>query len=103
MCMIMGLLVQSRTHGLSYATFLARLSRQGPTVLAVRDKRGFVFGCYAHDSWERRTHFYGDAKCFVFTLSPLLRRFPSVCALCVRARARACVCKRVECVGVECV
>ena len=71
-------LVQSRTHGLSYATFLGRLRRQGPSVLVVRDKGGFVFGCYASESWERRTRFYGDSKCFVFSLSPLLRRFPTV-------------------------
>ena len=71
-------LVQSRTHGLSYATVLGRLRRQGPSVLVVRDKGGFVFGCYASESWERRTRFYGDSKCFVFSLSPLLRRFPTV-------------------------
>ena len=85
-------LVQSRTHGLSYATFLGRLRRQGPSVLVVRDKGGFVFGCYASESWERRTRFYGDSKCFVFSLSPLLRRFPTV-ALRKRS-ARVCAGRR---------
>lgn len=43
---------------------------EGPTVLVIKDKEGYVYGGYASQPWERHSIFYGDMKSFIFQLYP---------------------------------
>lgn len=43
---------------------------EGPTVLIIKDKEGYLYGGYASQPWERHGDFYGDMKCFLFQLYP---------------------------------
>nr|GFB86969.1 TLD domain-containing protein 1 isoform X1 [Tanacetum cinerariifolium] len=43
---------------------------EGPTVLIIKDKEGYIFGGYASQPWERHADFYGDMKSFLFQLYP---------------------------------
>ncbi|KAI5071062.1 hypothetical protein GOP47_0013313 [Adiantum capillus-veneris] len=66
-----SLLYHSSVHGLSFNTFLSRLtSVGGPSVLLIKDEDGNMFGGYASQSWERHHDFFGDLKCFLFSLQP---------------------------------
>lgn len=43
---------------------------EGPTVLIIKDKEGYVYGGYASQPWERHGDFYGDMKSFLFQVIP---------------------------------
>lgn len=45
-------------------------SDEGPTVLIIKDKEGYIYGGYASEPWERHGDFYGDMKSFLFQLYP---------------------------------
>ncbi|XP_076913360.1 uncharacterized protein LOC143571953 isoform X2 [Bidens hawaiensis] len=65
------LLYHSSLNGLSFNTFLGNISNaEGPTVLIIKDKEGYVYGGYASQPWERHADFYGDMKSFLFQLYP---------------------------------
>ncbi|KAH7440201.1 hypothetical protein KP509_04G096100 [Ceratopteris richardii] len=65
------LLYHSSVHGLSFNTFLSKLmSSGGPSILVIKDQDGNIFGGCASQSWERHHDFYGDLKCFLFSLQP---------------------------------
>ncbi|XAR64752.1 hypothetical protein NMG60_11008565 [Bertholletia excelsa] len=65
------LLYHSSFNGLSFNTFLGNiLNDEGPTVLIVKDKEGYIYGGYASLPWERHADFYGDMKSFLFQLYP---------------------------------
>ncbi|KAJ4819436.1 TLD domain-containing protein 1 [Rhynchospora pubera] len=65
------LLYHSSIHGLSFNTFLGKISTgEGPTILVIRDKEGYIYGGYASQPWERHSDFYGDMKSFLFQLTP---------------------------------
>jgi hypothetical protein len=65
------LLYHSAYNGLSFNTFLGSISKDdGPTVLIIKDKEGYVYGGYASQTWERHGGFYGDMKSFLFQLYP---------------------------------
>ncbi|KAL5739963.1 hypothetical protein ACOSQ2_029143 [Xanthoceras sorbifolium] len=65
------LLYHSALNGLSFNTFLGNISNDdGPTVLIIKDKKGYIYGGYASQTWERHGDFYGDMKCFLFQLYP---------------------------------
>ncbi|GLT52282.1 hypothetical protein SLA2020_256300 [Shorea laevis] len=42
----------------------------GPTVVIIKDKEGYIYGGYASQPWERHSDFYGDMKSFLFQLHP---------------------------------
>eukprot|EP00250_Pteridium_aquilinum_P001446 c11640_g1_i2 orf=41-1204(+) len=66
-----ALLYHSSVHGFSFNTFLSRLtSVGGPSILLIKDQDGCIFGGYASQSWERNHDFFGDLKCFLFSLQP---------------------------------
>ncbi|KAK9809228.1 hypothetical protein WJX72_011701 [[Myrmecia] bisecta] len=46
---------------------------RAPTVLVVRDTRGYIFGCYTSDAWRVAPRYYGTGECFVYTLAPQMR------------------------------
>ncbi|KAF3441600.1 hypothetical protein FNV43_RR15515 [Rhamnella rubrinervis] len=65
------LLYHSSSNGLSFNTFLGNLSHEeGPTVIIIKDKEGYLYGGYASQPWERHGDFYGDMKSFLFQLYP---------------------------------
>ncbi|GAB4856307.1 hypothetical protein Ancab_014235 [Ancistrocladus abbreviatus] len=65
------LLYHSSRNGLSFNTFLGSVSNfEGPTVLIIKDKEGYIYGGYASQSWEKHGGFYGDLKSFLFQLFP---------------------------------
>ncbi|ERN16196.1 hypothetical protein AMTRI_Chr11g95710 [Amborella trichopoda] len=65
------LLYHSSVHGLSFNTFLGNLQNaEGPTIMLIKDKEGFIYGGYASLPWERHSDFYGDMKSFLFSLYP---------------------------------
>ncbi|KAK3037877.1 hypothetical protein RJ639_031237 [Escallonia herrerae] len=43
---------------------------EGPTVLILKDKEGYIYGGYASQPWQRHADFYGDMKFFLFQLYP---------------------------------
>ncbi|XP_076932747.1 uncharacterized protein LOC143598409 [Bidens hawaiensis] len=65
------LLYHSSLNGLSFNTFLGKISNaEGPTVLIIKVKEGYIYGGYASQPWERHADFYGDMKSFLFQLYP---------------------------------
>lgn len=50
---------------------------QGPSVLIIEDRNGYIFGGFASHSWALGPKYYGNESCFLFTLSPKMRVFPS--------------------------
>ncbi|XP_071720389.1 uncharacterized protein [Rutidosis leptorrhynchoides] len=65
------LLYHSALNGLSFNTFLGNISNaEGPTVLIIKDKEGYIYGGYASQPWEKHAEFYGDMKSFLFQLYP---------------------------------
>jgi hypothetical protein len=45
-------------------------NHEGPTVLIIKDKDGYIYGGYASQQWERHAEFYGDMKSYIFQLNP---------------------------------
>ncbi|KAJ6361891.1 hypothetical protein OIU78_002320 [Salix suchowensis] len=65
------LLYHSAINGMSFNTFLgSTLNGEGPTILIIKDKDGYIYGGYASQPWERHGNFYGDLKSFLFQLYP---------------------------------
>ncbi|GJP60982.1 hypothetical protein CLOP_g18193 [Closterium sp. NIES-67] len=65
------LLYSSKLHGLSFNSFLGKVSSvPHPTILVIRDSAGAVFGAFASKPWERSSAFYGDMRSFLFSFLP---------------------------------
>ncbi|KAL2554232.1 TLD-domain containing nucleolar protein [Forsythia ovata] len=65
------LLYHSAVHGQSFNTFLGNIQNdEGPTVLVIKDKEGYVYGGYASQPWARHADFYGNMKSFLFQIFP---------------------------------
>lgn len=65
------ILYHSAINGMSFNTFLGSTSNgEGPTILIIKDKDGYIYGGYASQPWERHGDFYGDLKSFLFQLYP---------------------------------
>ena len=59
----------SKTNGASFASFLRGCEDAGPTLVAVETECGFlVGGVVSHTLRAERAAFFGDARCFVFSL-----------------------------------
>lgn len=72
------LLYHSAVHGQSFNTFLGKISNdEGPTILVIKDKEGYIYGGYASQPWERHGDFYGDLKSFLFQIYPKASIFRS--------------------------
>lgn len=55
------------THGISLNTLIYKCKDIGPNILVVKDFKGWVFGAYCTDSWERGQQFYGKGETFLFS------------------------------------
>ncbi|KAA8496566.1 TLD domain-containing protein 2 [Porphyridium purpureum] len=63
------LLYSTHDHGISLQTLYARAKRYSPTIVAIRDSEGAVFGCYASTEWRVESKYYGTGESFVFRTS----------------------------------
>eukprot|EP00127_Corallochytrium_limacisporum_P006070 Clim_evm19s218 gene=Clim_evmTU19s218 len=59
-----------RKDGASFAKFQQTLLKSGQCVVVIRDRGGFVFGCYNFTRWRQAAQFYGDSRSFVFSAKP---------------------------------
>ncbi|KAG6770345.1 hypothetical protein POTOM_026023 [Populus tomentosa] len=69
------LLYHSAINGMSFRVewvivHLNCRNGEGPTILIIKDKDGYIYGGYASQPWERHGDFYGDLKSFLFQLYP---------------------------------
>lgn len=61
------LLYSTNLHGMSLQTLFNRVKTTTPTLLAIRDTKERVFGCYAAAPWKASaTRYYGTGESFVF-------------------------------------
>ncbi|KAK3016639.1 hypothetical protein RJ639_005962 [Escallonia herrerae] len=68
-----SLLMPSDSGGGNFHTILLGMwirNDEGPTVLIIKDKEGYIYGGYASQRWQRHADFYGDMKSFLFQLYP---------------------------------
>ncbi|CAH1116496.1 unnamed protein product [Phaedon cochleariae] len=70
-------LFSSEIHGESFSTLIGRIVNQGPSVLVLEDKNGYMFGGFAPANWELGPKFFGDDSSYLFTLAPRMRVYPS--------------------------
>lgn len=70
-------LFSSEIHGESFSTLIGRVVNQGPSVLVVEDRNGYMFGGFAPANWSLCPTFFGDDSSFLFTLAPRMRIYPS--------------------------
>ncbi|KAG5899547.1 hypothetical protein JTB14_008233 [Gonioctena quinquepunctata] len=70
-------LFSSEIHGESFSTLIGRIVNQGPSVLILEDKNGYMFGSFAPANWDLSPKFFGDDSSFLFTLAPRMRVYPS--------------------------
>ncbi|XP_045474421.1 MTOR-associated protein MEAK7 [Harmonia axyridis] len=70
-------LFSSEIHGESFSTLIGRIIDQGPTILVLEDKSGYIFGGFAPENWTLNPKFFGNDSSFLFTLAPRMRIFPS--------------------------
>lgn len=59
-------LFSSVKHGESFSAMCSRAVNKGPTLLVVKDTKGYIFGVFAAVSWKFGPQFFGK----IFTYSP---------------------------------
>lgn len=55
-------------HGESFSKLLGKIQNQGPTIIIIRDKNGFIFGGFASVSWALGPKFTGKNNLIVFMI-----------------------------------
>ncbi|XP_048484110.1 MTOR-associated protein MEAK7 isoform X2 [Plutella xylostella] len=70
-------LFSSHIHGESFSTLAGRIIDQGPSIIIIEDKSGYIFGGYAAQAWNINPNFYGKEESFLFTLAPKMRVYNS--------------------------
>lgn len=64
------MLYSTSFHGYSLHTFYLKVAKTSPTLLAVRESKGHVFGCYAAAAWKLSATYYGTGETFLFSAEP---------------------------------
>ena len=64
------LVYNSRTDGISLRSLLRAGAHRAPSLLAVKDASGGVFGAFVCEPWRVGTRYYGTGESFVFTCVP---------------------------------
>ncbi|XP_028608994.1 MTOR-associated protein MEAK7 isoform X1 [Grammomys surdaster] len=64
------LLFSTQLHGQSFSQLCSHITNQGPSLVVLEDRDGYVFGGFASCSWEIKPQFQGDNKCFLFSIAP---------------------------------
>lgn len=72
------LIYSADINGESFTTFRSLICNKGPSVLVVRDGDGHIFGGYASTSWHVGPKFFGDQRCFLFSLRPVMKIYPTL-------------------------
>lgn len=63
----LDLVYSTDLHGMSLHTLYHKVNKSSPTLIAIRDTKGRVFGCYAAQPWKASaTRYYGSGESFVF-------------------------------------
>lgn len=61
------LIYSTNLHGMSLQTLFNRVKTRSPSLVAIRDTKERVFGCYAAAPWKASaTRYYGTGESFVF-------------------------------------
>ncbi|KAK6643977.1 hypothetical protein RUM43_000242 [Polyplax serrata] len=68
-------LFSTEVHGESFSKLSGQILNQGPTLIIIKDKDGYVFGGFAPSSWSLSPIFSGDSRSFLFTLEPKMNLF----------------------------
>jgi len=63
--------------GESFSKFTGAIINQGPTIIAIKDKEGNVFGGFGSDSWKLGPKFFGSTDCFLFNIHPCMNIYDS--------------------------
>jgi hypothetical protein len=64
------LLYSTSEHGTSLRTLYSRNRNfVGPTMLAMLDMDGCLFGCFASESWKLREGYYGTGECYLWKVT----------------------------------
>ncbi|KAF2071297.1 hypothetical protein CYY_007386 [Polysphondylium violaceum] len=58
----------SKTNRFKASIFHLACDGEGPTITVIETTDGCVFGGYNSQSWNSKGFYYGDNKCFIFTL-----------------------------------
>ncbi|XP_005345813.1 TLD domain-containing protein 1 [Microtus ochrogaster] len=69
------LLFSTQLHGQSFSQLCSRITHQGPCLVVLEDRDGYVFGGFASRSWEVKPQFQGDNKCFLFSITPSMATY----------------------------
>ncbi|KAL1785104.1 TLD domain-containing protein 1 [Sigmodon hispidus] len=64
------LLFSTQLHGQSFSQLCSHITHQGPCLLVLQDRDGYVFGGFTSCSWEVKPQFQGDNRCFLFSITP---------------------------------
>ena len=56
-----------KRHGASHHTFLDKVGEYDPTLIAIKDSFGHVFGAFCTEEWRLGSRFYGTEEAFVYT------------------------------------
>ncbi|KAF2074346.1 hypothetical protein CYY_004367 [Polysphondylium violaceum] len=62
------LLYRATRDGFDSSSFHSTCDNRGPTITLIQSDDGNVFGGYNSQSWNSNDEFYGDNKCFIFTI-----------------------------------
>ena len=65
------LLFKISRDGNSHLTFYQKVDENPETVLAIRDKRGYVFGAFMTEQWRMGPNFYGDGYSFTNSIKSI--------------------------------
>lgn len=69
------LLFSTQLHGQSFSQLCSHITSQGPSLVVLEDRDGYVFGGFASCSWEVKPQFQGDNKCFLFSIAPRMATY----------------------------
>lgn len=69
------LLFSTQLHGQSFSQLCSHITHQGPCLVVLEDRDGYVFGGFASRSWEVKPQFQGDNKCFLFSITPSMATY----------------------------
>lgn len=74
-CKDWELLFSSKVNGISFNTFIGKISHKGVTLLLIKDSEDHIFGGLATSPWDKSGSFFGDYSSLLFTVQPTFRVF----------------------------
>lgn len=72
------LLYSSKLHGESFSKLTGAIINKGPTLIAVKDSHGHIFGGFASESWQFSSEFQGTNRSFLYKSHPFLEIYDCV-------------------------